>query len=374
VLVDTLGAGGAERIAVEVAGELDRRRFDPFFIVTRSTGPLESALRDANIRYAILGRKRGFSPGKYRRAHRLVRGADLIFSNMYGSNMWGGLLARTARKPLVAREPTFNGVHTGRRTYGYRNWIAPVARRIICPSGIVAQSLYDEGVPSEVVTVVPNGVRVDVSLPRAAARDELGLACEDFVVGIIAQLRIEKAHEVLLRAVARLRTDGRAAKLCVIGDGLRRPQLVQLTADLGLDGSVVWAGERRDPRRLASAFDVGVICSDWEGLPVASLEILAAGVPLVATAVGALAEIVQDDAGIVVGVRDDAALARAIAELMDDPGRAASLGACGRERVRDKYGFDRMVRDFERVFEEALAERTKQSRWFPRAGRAKRVE
>ena len=204
------------------------------------------------------------------------------------------------------------------------------------------------------VEVVSNGVRLDAALPRSAARRELHLDADDFVVGIIAQLRIEKAHEVLLRAAARLQAEGRQLKVCVVGDGSRMPFLQETTAQLALEQSVVWAGEHRDAGRLAAAFDLGVICSDWEGLPLASLEILAAGVPLVATAVGALPGIVRDDAGVIVDVRDDAALAAGIAALMDDPQRLASLGEQGRRRVRDEYSFERMVREFERIYLEVL--------------------
>jgi glycosyltransferase involved in cell wall biosynthesis len=373
VLLDTLRAGGAERIAVEIACVLDQSRFSPIVVATRLGGPLAATLEDARVSYVILGRKRGFSPEKYKRMHRLVQRADLIYASMYGSNMWGALLARTAHKPLVAREPTFSGVRTKRRTYGYRYWIAPAAHRIICPSAIVAQSLYDEGVPPGLVAVVANGVRVDAAVPRAAARHELGLDADDFVVGIIAQLRVEKAHAVLLRAAARLRAEGRTARVCVIGDGACRAQLLQLTTELGLDGSVVWAGERRDAKRLAAAFDVGVICSEWEGLPVASLEIMAAGVPLVATAVGALPEILSGDAGLLVAPSDDAALARAIASLIDDPGRAELIGARGRERVREKFGFDRMVREFERIFQEVVEEAAGAPRYGVGAGVRRRL-
>ena len=354
MLIDELGAGGAERIAVEVACALDPQRFEASVIVTRHTGPLQVSLQEAGIPYVVLGRKRGFSPLKYWRAHRLVKAADLLHSHKYGSNMWGALLARTARTRLVAREPTFDGQRTFRRTRGYRNWIGPVASRIICPSTVVAESLYDEGLPAALIEVIPNGVRPDAALPRSDAREEVGLGQNDFVVGIIARLRPEKAHEVLFRAAARLRADGRSLKICVVGDGDRLRALKTLASELGIDELVVWAGERRDARRLASAFDVGVICSEWEGLPVASLEILAAGVPLVSTAVGIVPQIIRDDAGIVVAVGDDAGLASAIARLMDDPDLAHALGTCARERIREEYGFERMVRQFARVYDEVL--------------------
>lgn len=354
MLVDSFEAGGAERIAVEVASALDRERYSPIVVATRHGGPLEDVLRQADVDYVVLGRRRGFSPRKYGRAHRLLRNVDLIHSHKLGSNLWGALLSRTTGVPLVAREPTFSGVRTPLRTYGYRWWIAPVAGRIICPSTIVEQSLYDEGVPRGLVEVIPNGVRLDAALPRKEARAELGLDPDAFVVGIVARLREEKAHEVLFRAAAQLRDDGRDVTVCVVGDGPRRAALAETATSLGLDASVVWAGERAEAKRLPAAFDVGVICSDFEGLPVAALETLAAGVPMVCTAVGTLPEILSGGAGLTVPVRDHVALAKALGRFVDDRSAATQAGARARDLVRRDYDFDHMVKAFERIYDQVL--------------------
>src|SRR5690348_12733517 len=139
MLLDSFDSGGAERIAVEVACSLDRERYVPTVLATRHGGSLEDVLARAGVEYAVLGRRHGFSPRKFRRAHRVLRDVDLIHSHKLGSNLWGALLSRTTSVPLVAREPTFSGTRTRLRTFGYRRWIAPIARCIICPSTIVAE-------------------------------------------------------------------------------------------------------------------------------------------------------------------------------------------------------------------------------------------
>ena len=354
MLIDSLLAGGAERIAVEVACALDRAKFSPWVVVTRHTGPLQSLLDEAGVGYTILGRTRGFSPVKYLEAKRLVGGFDLLHAHKFGSNIWGSLLARQTGVPLVVRDPRFSGVRTWQRTYGYRFLIGRTARRIICPSTKLADSLIDEGVDPSLLVVIPNGVRLEAALPRDQARAELGLDGRAKVVGIVARLRPEKQHDVLLRATARLMRQNRAISVCIVGDGPTRESLEQLTVELGLGDVVTFAGERRDAKRIVSAFDVGVISSAWEGLPVASLEILAAGVPLVSTAVGALPEVLAGGAGLLVEPDDDAGLAAAIATVLDDPSHAAELGRLGRQRIADEYSFPRMVADFERVYTEVL--------------------
>ena len=108
-------------------------------------------------------------------------------------------------------------------------------------------------------------------------------------------------------------------------------------------------------KRLPAAFDVGVICSDFEGLPVAALEMLAAGIPMVSTAVGTMPTLLSGGAGFTVPVRDDAALADAIRRFMDDSELAARAGTRAREVIRGEYDFRRMVDAFERVYDRVLA-------------------
>jgi glycosyltransferase involved in cell wall biosynthesis len=291
------------------------------------------------------------------KAHRAIAGADILHAHKYGSNMWGALLARTTQVPLVVREPTFSGVRSKRRSIGYRYWVAPIARRVICPTEVVARSLVADGFSREQIRVIPNGVPLDAALSRVEARVELGLDERARVVGIVARLRLEKAHEVLFRAIARIAGSRPDLKLAVVGDGSRRAELTRVAHELGINNVLVWAGERRDARRLVSAFDVGVICSSWEGLPVAALETMAAGVPLVATRVGTMPEILADGAGALVAVGDDCGLADILARLLDDPEEARKIGARGRARIQRDHAFDRMIKEFVQTYDEVLRSR-----------------
>ena len=137
-------------------------------------------------------------------------------------------------------------------------------------------------------------------MSRSAARRELALSPTAFVVGIVARLRPEKNHEILLRATARLVADNRDVTICAVGDGPRRAYLEHLAKDLGVADRLVWAGERTEAGRLVTAFDIAVLCSAWEGLPLAALEAMVAGVPVIATAVGGLPDLLVGGAGVLV--------------------------------------------------------------------------
>jgi glycosyltransferase involved in cell wall biosynthesis len=356
-MVDSLLAGGAERVAVELACGLDRSRFEPHVLVTRGDGPLRDLLERAGVGVTMLERDAALDLRAWRAAHRhLAANADLLHAHKFGSNAWGAMLARTARVPLVVHEHNFSERPSRMRRVIDRRWIGRTARRVLCVSDSVADVERANGIPPRLIDVVPNGVRLDAAWPRDAARAELGMAGfgRSFTIGIVGRLRPEKAHEVLLAAVAQLARSGRDVRVCIVGDGPQRAELQLLAARLGIDSRVVWAGERRDAATLASAFDVGVICSHWEGLPLAALEAMAAGVPLVASAVGGLPTLLEGGAGLLVPPADPQALAAALAALNDDRQRAARIALVGGARIEDRYSFDAMVRRVETIYTDVL--------------------
>lgn len=354
-LVDSLLAGGAERVAVELACGLDRSRFEPHVLVSRGDGPLRSLLEQADVPFTLLERDGALDLAPWRRAHHHLGSADLIHSHKFGSNAWGSLLARTSGLPLVVHEHNFSAQPSRARRMIDRRWIARAASRVLCVSESVAQVELACGVPERLVEVVPNGVRLDGAWPRGAARSELGLT-SSFTVGIVGRLRPEKAHEVLLDAVARLARAGRDIRLCVVGDGPRRAELQLHAAKLGIDGRLHWAGERRDAATLAGAFDASVVCSHWEGLPLAALEAMSAGVPLVATRVGGLPTLLEDGAGLLVPPADAPALAHALTQLMDDPAAATRIAQAGRARIVERYSFEAMVQRVQELYMDVLEE------------------
>lgn len=353
VLIDSLLAGGAERVAVELACQLDRRRFDPHVVVTRTSGPLEGRLTQAGVPVTVLGRKHRISLSAYRRARGIARDCDTIHAHKFSSNVWGALLARTTHKPLIAHEHNWSETPSRLRTVLNRRWIAPVTTRFLCVSQPVAAQL-SMAAPASAVCVLANPASLGKLLPRAVARQQLGLAPTGFVIGIVARLRPEKNHDLLLRAVAQLIADGRELTVCAVGDGPRRGELVRLADDLGIGANVVWSGQIDDAATVAAAFDVTVLCSRWEGLPLAALEAMTAGVPVVATSVGGLPDLLADDAGVLVAPDDAAALARAIDVLLLDGTRAAQIGSSGRRRVQDRHDPAAVVATVEGFYDEAV--------------------
>ncbi len=175
------------------------------------------------------------------------------------------------------------------------------------------------------------------------------------VLGIVARLSPQKAHGVLLRAVARLTPDRPDLLLVVVGDGDERAAIEELVRELGLADRVLFTGLRRDVRALLPGFDVACLSSVHEGVPLTVLEAMAAGLPVVATAVGALGDLVTDGTdGYLVPSGDDAVLAERLADLVDDPARRAAFGVAARTRAVDAFSIEHTLRGYETLLRELV--------------------
>lgn len=150
--------------------------------------------------------------------------------------------------------------------------------------------------------------------------------------------------------------------VCVVGEGPEEQALRRLVTSLGLDERVVWAGARSDAPRLVSAFDVAVTASTWEGLPLSVLEAMAAGVPVVASAVGGIPELLSGGGGVLVRPGDSRELAEAIRELRSSPERAAAIGRDGWSIVEESYSFERLIARLEGLYADAIASENRRTK------------
>jgi glycosyltransferase involved in cell wall biosynthesis len=166
----------------------------------------------------------------------------------------------------------------------------------------------------------------------------------------VANLRSEKAHEVLLVAAAQLRRYSHL-RFLIAGDGPRAAELRALAKTLGVARQVSFLGHREDVPALLASADAFVLPSRSEAFPNGAIEAMAAGLPVVATRVGGLLDLIDEGrTGLLVPPDDPAALAAAIESLVLSPARAAMLGAAARDEVTRRYSFDRMVRGFEDLY------------------------
>jgi glycosyltransferase involved in cell wall biosynthesis len=223
---------------------------------------------------------------------------------------------------------------------------------VFAVSNDLRQHLVSEGFQPSQVDVVYNGIdpgpapSVD---DRVRARARLGVPSEPFVIGTVARLDPVKDLGVVIRAMVSVAPDA-AAILVVIGDGPERAALERTASVCGVAERVIFLGHREDARELLPACDIYVNSSIFEGVSLTILEAMAAGLPVVATAVGGTPEIVGPETGVLVPARDPDSLARAMLSLMRNPPARETMGRAGRQAVESRFTLDRMVDDYVRVY------------------------
>jgi glycosyltransferase involved in cell wall biosynthesis len=234
---------------------------------------------------------------------------------------------------------------------------------VVVPSAWAKRQLVDhEGVPERLVRVIHNGAHPHEPVRgRAAVREELGLSAEDEVVVIAAMLRPEKAHDVAIEALARLADQRPHLRLLVVGGGPTddpagtRPQLERQAERLGVAARVRFAGRRGDVSDVVAACDVALLPSAGENLPLAVLEYMEAGTPVVATTVGGVPELIDDGVhGLLVPPGDPVAMAEAIDRTLRDRDAAAARARAARERRRTEFSWDRIAAQTRALYAELL--------------------
>lgn len=206
--------------------------------------------------------------------------------------------------------------------------------------------------------VAYNGVdpqRFPETVDRGYVRRSLGLSADSPIIGTVARLSPQKSIETLIESLPTIFARRPDVHVLVVGDGPQRERLVRLAEKLGVAGRFHLAGFRTDIPACLAAMDLFVLPSLFEGLPISILEAMASGLPVVATNVDGVPEAVVDGVtGLLVRPGRPRRLAESVLELLEEPARAAAMGAAGRERVRDRFTIDRFIASVRGQYELAL--------------------
>lgn len=285
---------------------------------------------------------------------------DIVHTHLVHADLYGGLAARLAGVSLVVA--TRHGDDAFRHRYLYRRLIAWGARycdQIICISESLRRFCETiEGIPGTKMTVIHYGLLPDAVRCDRTWRQQFCWGDDMPVLGIVARLTAQKGHTTLLRAMPEVVRQFPTAQLVVVGDGELRPELQRCTNQLGIESHIHFLGYHDNAAAMMSGFDVFVHPSRWEGFGLVFLEAMAAGLPIVATQVGSIPEIVQHGrTGLLVPVDDAQALSQAICTLLADRHLAQNMGQAGRRRLEREFTHTAMVERTCAVYAQLLSDR-----------------
>lgn len=359
-VADHLKLGGAERHLVAVATGLSALGNEVAVAYLKPHDELTGELRDGGIEQVICCNSRGsFDPAAIRRLAALIRAfrPNVVVATLQYSLAMATLARLWARLPipLLFVCHSMDVVQRNRsdrlRFAVYRRFYR-MAERIVFVSELQRQFFQRLGIRPLSDEVIHNGIDLErFSAPAVAAeasqlRRKLGFCDGDLVIGMCAGFRDEKRQIDLLEALRRLRDKHLPAKVLLVGDGLMRQQIEDRRDALGLQDAVVLCGFQQDVRPYVAACDIMALTSHAETFPIATLEYMALGKPLVASNVGGLREQVADGHnGLLYTAGDIDGLVVQLERLADAPARQA-LGRTARREVEARFSLPTMIERF----------------------------
>lgn len=358
--------GGTERQMLELVRRLDRQRFSVHVACFHREGTWLPAVEQHAASVTEFAIPRFRSRGALRAAAafrtwcRRLNLAILQASDLY-ANIFALPVAAAAGVPVrIGSRRELNPDKTGAQLAAQRAAYA-FAHRVVANSRAAATRLRREGLPARRVVQIANGIDLERFSP-AAPRPSLRRLVT------VARLRPEKGHDTLIDAASAILRAFPDATLTIVGDGPLRQTLAARIADRSLGGRVHLAGHAEDVAAVLREHDVFVLASRSEAFPNSVIEAMAAGMPVVATDVGGIPELVEHGrSGLLVPPDRPAVLASAVIELLRRPSFAGALGRKARADVQARYSFDRMVHRFEHLYLTEAAARPLSSGWRSRS-------
>ena len=360
---------GAERHLLLLLAGLRERGVDAHLVIlVERDQPMDDMLAEARNRGIPIARlviRRDYDIALLWRLRARLRDQkpDLVHTHLIHADLYGYFAARAAGIPRVISSrhnddqfryrPRWRRIH--RRLW---RWYAG---GIAISESIRQFAIEVEGAPAEKIAVVHYGIDFawlgddEIESARRRLRSELGLEGDALLLGMVCRLVEQKGIPYALEAMRRLRTQYPRAHLVIAGDGEKADELRRLASALGIADRTHWLGWRSDAADLMSAFDLLLVPSLWEGFGLVLLEAMARRVPVIASRVGAIPEvIIHGESGILVEPRDVAAQAGAMARLLDDRALRKYMGLLGAARLEERFSVKRMVEGTIAVYEQVV--------------------
>jgi glycosyltransferase involved in cell wall biosynthesis len=359
MLLYTLEPAGAEKVVLSLVARLDRRRYSPVVCAFRG-GALQESFERLGVPVYVLDKKRG---ADFRTLWRLVQlmrqhRVKILHSHNFSANLWGRLAAVVARVPVrIATEHSMPSIKTALHRIADR-LLAHLTTRIVCVAAAVRDAhVRAERISSDKFMVIYNGIdpwtapKSDSSALGTSFRKRLGIAADSPLCMTVGRLEPPKGHHTLLDAAPQIVKAVPNVRFVLVGDGSLRADLERQANELGIRESVVFLGARSDVRELLAISNLVIVPSHREGFSIAVLEAMAAGRPIVATAVGGNAEALESGkSGLIVRSNDIESLTSASVRLLTDTIFAQRCGAEARRRFEEYFGLEAMVRSHEALY------------------------
>lgn len=366
-IVHSFGIGGLENVVANLANRLDPTRFRASIISLTNNLDSCARLTRKDIKCVVIQKRNG---NDYLLPFRLAaflkkEKADVLHTHGWGTFLEGIVAAKLSGvEVIIHAEHGTDHLEKARRRVAYRMGALVVQKIVAVCETIRERFIREYHIPEGKFHTIRNGVdtdffRQDMQL-RKSTRRELGYSEHDVVIGTIGRFCAVKDYPMLLRAVALVVQKNSMAHLLMIGDGPDMVDLKRLAEKLGLEGNIRFLGMRDDRLRLLNAMDVFALTSVSEGLPITLLEAMSVQLPVIATNVGGIHELVTSrNEGVLVESQNPHMFANELEQLLLSTDLRIQMGRTGQQRVLSHFSLGSMVHAYEEVYREHVAHRRK---------------
>jgi glycosyltransferase involved in cell wall biosynthesis len=345
-IIPQMELGGAERLLADITRGIDKKRFEIKIIVLYDLGSLGERLLQEDFKIYLIKAHHKFGFFSIPRIYRILKkeNPDIVHTHLFGADVWGGIAAKLAGiKHLLSTEHNLNYDESGVR-YVLKRFIIRKFEKIICISDSV--SLYLEnifGIGPERKIKIFNGIDADkYDKPGREAKSR-------FIIGSLGRLTRQKGYDILIEVLRKLDFDFECR---IIGTGELEEELLEQIKNHNMEKKIKLLGKVNNVENFYNELDVYLQPSRWEGLCLAVLEAGASGLPVIASNVDGLREIIDDkENGFLVNMDDLNEVVGKINYIREHKAAALSLGENLRKKVKEKFTLESMVKNYENLYE-----------------------
>ncbi len=362
-LISSSGFFGAEAVVLNLLSKIKEEGQTGHLVCLKNAGRPDPELfvraREEEIPASVISCKTKFDLAAIRKLQDYISDnkIEIIHAHGYKSDLYGLIVSRALKIPLVSTLHGWTGENGKVRIYGLIDrCIIKCAHHIVSVSPAISEELERLNINNSRISFIPNGVDVDYYCPprrRKNLRSHLYLR-KKFVIGVVGRLSVEKGHRYLIDALKEVKKNTPDIQVLIIGDGPLKGKLQDRVHALGLSDSVIFTGFQDNMPSLYKDMDIFVLPSLTEGVPMALLEAMSLELPVVATRVGGVPFVLGDAEGILVDAGKSKELADAIVSLVRNPSLRGKYGKNGRVKVVKEFSLDVCYMKYKKVYEKVL--------------------
>ncbi len=354
-----LAIGGLQQVVVNICRSIDRDKFDISVLCLRELGAFVPEVEALGIKVHFLPQpEKGTDYFSFLKVAKILRQEKIQVIHTHNTQPFvdGTLGALLSGRRITIVHTDHARDFPDKRRYMFAEWLmSHFAYKVVGVSEHTSRNLikYEKISPSKVITI-PNGIdgsRFEIEIDKHKKRKELGIRDSGPVIGLGVRLAEQKGITYLLQAMPRIIRACPDITLVVVGEGELKASFQHEASELGIENHVLFPGPRLDIPELLKLFDLYVLPSLWEGMPMVLLEALAAGCPVVATDVGGVSRVIEHEKnGLLVAPRDPEALAAAVIKLLSDENLREKFIKNGLAKFRQQFSAEIMTRKYEQFY------------------------